>query len=171
MAWHLSGRFIETCSCEMFCPCWFGPAKPDQGWCSGAVLMDIQDGASDGITLGGLKVVFVGDWPGDFFSGNGTARLYIDETASADQRRALELICTGKKGGPWEALSGTITTWVPAQPAAIDVQWGDRVAVRVGTIGQIGLEPVKDHCGAASPGTGCRGDGGTAARPTQPRPQ
>jgi hypothetical protein len=108
---------------------------------SGAVLMDIQQGNSDGKDLSGLKVVFVGDWPGDFFSGNGTACLYVDEDANADQRRELELICTGKKGGPWEAMAGVITTWLPAQSAKIEVQWGDSVAVRVGTIGQISLQP------------------------------
>jgi hypothetical protein len=147
MAWHLSGRFIEACSCEMFCPCWFGPAKPDQGWCSGAVLMDIQEGTSEGSNLGGLKVVFVGDWPGDFFGGNGTARLYIDETATADQRQELEAICTGKKGGPWETMSGVIATWLPAQPAKIEVEWGDNVSVRVGSVGAIMVQPLKDPAG------------------------
>jgi hypothetical protein len=141
MAWHMTGRFIEACSCKMFCPCWFGPAEPDQGWCSGSVLMDIQQGNSEGIDLSGLKVVFVGDWPGDFFSGNGTACLYIDATANTGQRRELELICTGKKGGPWEAMAGVIATWLPAQPATIEVQWGESVSVRVGDIGQISLQP------------------------------
>jgi hypothetical protein len=23
MVWQLSGQLIETCSCNMFCPCWF----------------------------------------------------------------------------------------------------------------------------------------------------
>jgi hypothetical protein len=147
MAWNMAGRWIEACSCKFFCPCWFGPAEADQGWCSGAILMDIQQGNSDGIDLSGLKVVFVGDWPADFFSGNGTGRLYIDETANADQRRELEMICTGKKGGPWEAMSGVISTWQPAQPAAIEVQWGDRVSVTVGTVGQIAVQPLKDEAG------------------------
>ena len=90
MAWRMAGRFIESCSCKLWCPCWLGPADPDQGWCSGAILVDIQQGNSDGADLGGLKVVFVGDWPKDFASGNGTGRLYIDEAADANQRRELE---------------------------------------------------------------------------------
>jgi hypothetical protein len=92
MAWQITGRWIELCSCKMFCPCWFGPAEPDQGWCSGAVLADIQQGNSDGVNLSGRKVTFVGDWPKDFASGNGTARLYIDGGADVDQRRELEAI-------------------------------------------------------------------------------
>jgi hypothetical protein len=34
MAWKLSGELIETCSCNMLCPCWFGQADlmlMDQG--------------------------------------------------------------------------------------------------------------------------------------------
>ena len=31
-------------------------------------------------------------WPANFFSGNGSARLYIDESLSADQQRELEAI-------------------------------------------------------------------------------
>ena len=23
MAWHMSGQLIESCSYNMFCPCWF----------------------------------------------------------------------------------------------------------------------------------------------------
>jgi hypothetical protein len=24
MAWNLTADFIETCSCNMLCPCWYG---------------------------------------------------------------------------------------------------------------------------------------------------
>ena len=24
MAWNLKGQMIQSCSCNMFCPCWFG---------------------------------------------------------------------------------------------------------------------------------------------------
>ncbi len=148
MAWRMTGRWIETCSCELFCPCWFGPpAAPDQGWCSGAVVADIEQGTSDGVDLSGLTVVFVGDWPGDFNLGNGTARLYIDERATVEQRRELEAICSGQKGGMWEAFAASITQWRPAQAVKIDVQWGDSPTVRVGSIGQIGLQPLKDAAG------------------------
>src|SRR5262249_19885483 len=49
MAWQLSGRSVELCSCKMFCPCWLGPeGQPDQGWCGSALAFDIQRGSSDG---------------------------------------------------------------------------------------------------------------------------
>jgi hypothetical protein len=31
MAWHVKGKAREFCSCKMWCPCWIGPAQPDQG--------------------------------------------------------------------------------------------------------------------------------------------
>jgi hypothetical protein len=148
MAWSMMGRLIETCSCELFCPCWFGPpAKPDQGWCSGAVVVDIEQGNSDSVDLNGLKVVFVGDWPGDFNLGNGTARLYIDETATVEQRRELEAICRGQKGGAWEVLAASITRWMPAQTADIEIQWTENPTVHVSNIGRITLQPLKDVAG------------------------
>jgi hypothetical protein len=54
MAWNLSGQLTEFCSCKLMCPCWLGPTPvPDQGWCSGAILYDIEQGQIDGIDVGG----------------------------------------------------------------------------------------------------------------------
>jgi hypothetical protein len=148
MAWRLSGRLHELCSCKMLCPCWLGPEiEPDQGWCGGAVILDIQRGNSDGVDLGGVKAVFVGDWPGNFFGGNGTARLYVDEGAGPEQRRELEAIVMGKKGGMWEALGGVLTKWLPTQYVPITVQWGDETTATVGSVGQVRSRGLKDPTG------------------------
>jgi hypothetical protein len=126
MAWQVSGQLTEFCSCKLMCPCWLGPTPaPDQGWCSGAILYDIEQGQIDGIDVGGSKVVFAADWPGNFFGGQGTARLYLDDQASPDQRRELEAVFSGQKGGLLEGLMGAvITQWLPAQTARIVVQRG-----------------------------------------------
>ena len=101
MAWQMSGQLIESCSCNMFCPCWFTVQElmiMDRG-CASAIAFRTRDGNSDGVPLGGRTVVFAVDFPGPtLFDGNGTARLYIDESASADQRRELEAICSGGRG-------------------------------------------------------------------------
>jgi len=147
MAWQISGRFMESCSCKLWCPCWLGPAEPDQGWCSGAVVMDIERGQADGLDLSGLKAVFLGDWPHDFAGGEGTGRLFIDETATDEQRRILEAICTGQQGGPWAVVSGVIARWLPAQTARIETQWGERPSVTVEGIGQVQLDPLRNEAG------------------------
>jgi hypothetical protein len=149
MAWSVSGRSMELCSCTMLCPCWLGPeVEPDKGWCGGAFGFDIREGSSDGVNLGGSKVALGAEWPANFFAGNGTARLYIDERASAEQRRELEAIFSGRKGGHLEGLFGAVVTkWLPAQFVNIDLQWGDNPSLVVGNIGRASLKPMKDPTG------------------------
>ena len=162
MAWHVTGRIVECCSCKLLCPCWLGPeGEPDQGWCSGAEVFDIQQGNSDGVNLGVTKVAVAHDWPANFFGGNGTARLYIDEAASADQRRELEAIFSGKKGGLLEALwDAVISKWLPTQITKIDIQWGDNPSATFGGVGQAKLQPLKDPAGRP---TKVQGGAGMAA--------
>ncbi len=147
MAWNMTGQWHEICSCKMLCPCWLGPAEPDQGWCSGTLIFDIDKGNSNGVDLGSCKVIFLGDWPKDFFSGNGTARLYIDEGANAAQARELEAIFSGKKGGPMEAVSGLMTKWLPTQAVPIKTQWSDSSTFSVGKVAQLQSQRLKDQTG------------------------
>lgn len=147
MPWRMSGQMLESCSCQMLCPCILGPAHPDAGWCGGAVVFDIQQGNADAVSLAGRKAVFAVDMPGDFMNGHITARLYVDDGASADQRRELEGIFTGKKGGSFAGMSGLITKWLPTQAVRIAVQAGDNATVTIGSVGQLKLAKVKNEAG------------------------
>jgi hypothetical protein len=133
----------------MMCPCWLGPdGEPDQGWCSGAFGFDIETGTSDGVDLGGTRVALAADWPGNFFRGGGTARLYLDASASAAQRRELEAIFSGRKGGMFEAVfGGVVASWLPAQVARIDIQWGKTPSLSVGDVAAAQLRPLDDGAG------------------------
>jgi hypothetical protein len=147
MAWQLSGQLIEACSCKALCPCYLGPAEPDQGWCSGALAFSIQKGQSENVDLSGRAVVWLIDLPKDFASGNGTARLYVDDAANSQQRQELEAIFTGKKGGPWAVLNSIVAKWLPTQSAAIKLSDGDSPVVSVGSVGQVKLQSIKDQVG------------------------
>jgi hypothetical protein len=152
MAWNITAQMIETCSCNMLCPCWFGARElmvMDQGWCATAIVYRVQQGNSDGVNLGGCTVVLVADYPGPtLFDGNGTARLYIDAAANADQRRELEAIFQGKKGGPMEALGGLVTKWLPTQATKIGIQeQDDTLIATVGNIGQVKSQRLKNSQG------------------------
>lgn len=49
MSWNIAGQWIESCSRNMLCPCWFGMkelAVQDQGWCATADVFRIQQGSS-----------------------------------------------------------------------------------------------------------------------------
>jgi hypothetical protein len=133
----------------MFCPCWLGPeGQPDQGWCGAALAFDIQRGSSDGTELGGTKVALAVEWPGNFFGGNGTARLYIGNNAIAEQRRELEAIFTGKKGGLLQDLWGAvISEWLSTETTDVKIGWGEKPVVSVGNVGQAQLTPLKDQTG------------------------
>lgn len=147
MGWELSGKLVEACSCTLACPCVLGPAEPDQGWCSGALTFVIENGQSDDVDLSGRSVVWLIDLPGDFASGDGTVRLYIDDGADTKQREELDAIFSGKKGGPGAVLASLVSNWLPTESASIDVAQGDAPSIKVGSVGNVKLEPVKDGSG------------------------
>jgi hypothetical protein len=133
----------------MLCPCWFGPdGQPDQGWCGGAFAFDIERGSSGGIDLGGTKVALSFVWPGNFFGGNGTARCYIGEYAQPEQRRELEAIFTGKRGGLLAPLwAAVVSSWLPTEVTTIEIDWSDSTSLRVGDVARATLTPLKDQSG------------------------
>ncbi|MBV9082846.1 MAG: DUF1326 domain-containing protein, partial [Acidobacteriaceae bacterium] len=81
MPWNLKAQLIETCSCNMFCPCWFGVKDlmvMDQGWCASTLLFRVGEGTCDGIDLAASTIVVVVDFPGPtLFDGNATGRIYL----------------------------------------------------------------------------------------------
>lgn len=149
MAWRVSGKSTELCSCKMMCPCWLGPeGEPDQEWCSGAFGFEIEQGQSDGVDLSGTRLALAANWPGNFFHGNGTARLYLDDRANEEQRRELEAIFSGKKGGMFEAVfGGIIAAWLPAQVTRVDMRLGKTSTLTVGDVATAQLEALDDGAG------------------------
>lgn len=140
---------MELCSCNAFCPCWLGPeGKPDQEWCSAIFGFDIESGNSEGVDLAGVRVVLMAHWPENFFSGNGSGRLFIDESASEEQHRELDAILSGQKGGLLEGLWGAVMkTWYPAQSAHVEIDWGDNPSVKVAGVGEATVKPFQDGAG------------------------
>jgi hypothetical protein len=154
MAWNLKGQLIESCSCNMFCPCWFGVQElmiMDQGWCAGALALRIEEGSSDGVELGGRTLALAVHFPGPtLFDGNCTARVFVDDGADGDQRRELEAIAQGQKGGPMEVIGGLVSTWLPAQSVPIEVKEdGEAISVSVGDAGELKSQLLRDPEGNA----------------------
>jgi hypothetical protein len=147
MAWQLSGKLIEACSCESACPCVLGPAQPDQGWCSGALTFHIEKGRSEGTDLSGRTVLWLIDLPKDFASGNGTARVYVDDAADPNQRRELEAIFTGRKGGPGEVMGSLVSNWLSTETARISISGADEPTITVDGVGHLALKPIRDQAG------------------------
>jgi hypothetical protein len=152
MAWTFKGHMIENCSCNMFCPCWFGVQEymiMDQGWCAGSLTFQIEEGESDGVDLSGRTAAILVDWPGPtLFDGDGTARVYLDNEASAEQARELAAIFQGQKGGSFEMLAGLVSNWLPVEKISISVSKdGDVITANVGSVGQVSSKALRDNQG------------------------
>jgi hypothetical protein len=126
--------------------------NPTRGGARGSCFFDIQEGQFYGVDLRGGKVVFRADWPADFFSGNGIARLYLDESASQEQRAELEGIFAGRRGGHLEAVwQGTISEWLASEVTRIQLDDGEAPSMRIGDVGDVQYQaPVQDPTGRAT---------------------
>jgi hypothetical protein len=152
MAWSVSGDLIETCSCNMLCPCWFGQADlmlMDQGYCGTSLLLRIREGAHDEVDLSGQNAIVSLHFPGPtLFDANGTGRVYIDEGASDAQEAALETILQGASGGGMEVPASLLSTWLPTKRSAITVSEADgELKASVAGVGEMRSRPLVNDLG------------------------
>lgn len=147
MGWTLKGTWYEACSCKSFCPCNLGPAEPDQGWCSGLLGFSVDSGSSNGVDLGGAKLVLHAELPGDFMGGIDKALIYLDESCSQGQRDELEAIFQGRRGGVWEGIAGMIAQFLPSKSVRVDIVGGDNPHVKVEGVADIAMQRVKTEDG------------------------
>ena len=148
MPWTMKVDLLESCSCAALCPCVLGPAKPDQGWCSGVFGIQVTEGDSDGVDLSGAKLVLHFELPGDFLSGIDKAKLYLDPGISDEQRAEFEAIFHGEKGGLWGGMREAIKEWLPSTVAGVEFTDGSSPGVRVEGIGQVVLQPITTEDGS-----------------------
>lgn len=92
--WYVEGPSYGNCNCGYSCPCQF-EEDPTQGDCRGFEVMEITKGHFADVDLTGVKMGVVYAWPGPIYEGNGEMQVIIDESASKEQRRALETVLTG----------------------------------------------------------------------------
>jgi hypothetical protein len=134
MAWSLRGSYVETCSCDLICPC---NATFDHGatydYCRVTLVFNIREGDVEGIDIGGLKVAAIADTPKVMTDGNWRLGVFIDENASEEQADKLVKVFTGQIGGPMAALGPLVGEMLGVERAAISVEDdGVRHSVRVG---------------------------------------
>src|SRR3954466_6057765 len=103
MAWSLRGTYFESCNCDAICPCRRVDGRPGgrstHGVCLGVLSWVIREGVADGVDLAGQPAAIASRYSDDEPGSPWTWRLYLDERAAAEQRRALEGIFTGRLGG------------------------------------------------------------------------
>src|SRR5213082_2961559 len=144
MAWNLSGRYVETCSCELMCPC---NLSFDHGatydYCRVTLCFDIERGEIEGTDVGGLKFVAVVDTPKVMTEGNWKLGVFVDDNASEEQADKLVKVFTGQLGGPMAGLAPLVGEMLGVERAAIDVQDdGVRHTVRIGDAIDFEIEDI-----------------------------
>jgi len=134
MSWNLRGSFVETCSCELMCPC---NLSLDHGatydFCRATFVFNIREGMVEGADIAGCKVAIIADAPKVMTDGNWRVGLFVGDEASDAQFDALARVFSGQLGGPMAGLAPLIGELLGVERAAIEINDdGLRHSVRVG---------------------------------------
>ena len=144
MAWNLSGRYVETCSCDLMCPC---NVTFDHGatydYCRVTLCFDIERGEIEGTDVGGLKFVAIADSPKVMTEGNWKLGAFVDANASEKQADKLVKVFSGQLGGPMGGLAPLVGEFVGVERAPIEIHDdGVRHSVRVGDAIDFEIEDI-----------------------------
>jgi hypothetical protein len=144
MSWSLKGSYVETCSCDMICPC---NASFDHGatndFCRVVLAFNIREGSVDGTDMAGRRVAAIADTPKVMTEGNWRLGVFIDDGASDEQMDLLVKIFSGQLGGPMEALAPLVGDFAGVEKAPITIEDdGVRHTVRVGDAIDFEIEDV-----------------------------
>jgi hypothetical protein len=135
MSWSLKGDYVETCSCELMCPC---NLSLDHGatydFCRVTLVFDVREGSVDDTDVAGRKVVMIADTPKVMTEGNWRVGVYVDDGATDEQFERLVQVFSGQLGGPMAGHAPLIGEMLGVERASIEVdQDGLRHRVRVGS--------------------------------------
>lgn len=123
MAWQISGRYMETCSCTQVCPCVLTnlQGRPTEGDCKAALGMHIDKGEKDGVSLDGVNFIAILQSQGPMAAGNMTVGLIVDSDASDAQAEAITAIATGQAGGPMAMLAPLVGRFAGVERAKVSI--------------------------------------------------
>ncbi len=144
MSWSLRGSYVETCSCDLICPC---NASFDHGatydFCRVVLAFAVREGEIDGTDVSGLNVTLVADTPKVMTDGNWRLGMFVDERASEEQAEKLTAVFAGQLGGPMGAMAPLVGEVLGVERAAIEiVDDGVRHSVRVGDAIDFEIEDI-----------------------------
>jgi hypothetical protein len=144
MAWSLKGSYVETCSCDMICPC---NATFEHGatydYCRATLVFNIREGEIEGTDIGGLKIAAIADTPKIMTEGNWRLGLFVDENATDEQADKLVKVFTGQLGGPMAGLAPLVGEMLGVERATIDLHDdGVHHSVRIGDVIDFEIEDI-----------------------------
>src|SRR5438128_12111148 len=146
-SWRMVGDEVGNCNCDWGCPCQFD-ALPTHGNCMAMIAYEINQGSFGDTRLDGVRFAELVWWPGAIHEGNGTRQTIVDESASPEQREAIEELELGKHGGDYfEIFASVMSNELDTVYAPIEID-ADREArtgsVRIGDLAESTIEPIKN---------------------------
>jgi hypothetical protein len=144
MAWRISGRYFENCTCDVVCPCTASLALgADYDRCQVVLVFHVDDGDIDGVDVGGLTVAAVGDTPKVMTDGNWRLGMLIDDAASEEQAAKLGALFGGEIGGPMEGLAPLIGEMLGVERVAMTFESVDgHHSVTLGDYGKVEIDDI-----------------------------
>lgn len=144
MAWNLSGRYFENCTCDVVCPCTASLSLgADYDRCTVVLVFHIDSGEVDGVDVSGLTVAAVGDTPKVMTDGNWRLGMLIDADASDEQASKLGALFGGQLGGPMEALAPLVGEMLGVERVPMKfTSEGGRHSVTLGEYGTVEIGDV-----------------------------
>jgi hypothetical protein len=144
MAWNLKGSYLETCSCELMCPC---NLSMDHGatydFCGATLGFNISEGQIEGTDVAGVKVVLILLTPKVMTEGNWRVGLFVDDQATDEQFNKVVQVFGGQLGGPMAALGPLVGEMLGVERAPIEiVDDGLRHSIRVGDAIDFEIEDI-----------------------------
>jgi len=144
-SWRIEGDYLESCNCELLCPCLLShaQARPTQGHCDVVLATHIATGNYGNVDLSGLNVVQALTTPAEMSKGGGTLAVYVDKRATEAQRAGLEAIFTGNAGGPPSLMSGMVARRLGTKSAEIHFNSdGKKFSVSIPGVTEVTVEGV-----------------------------
>ena len=83
--WHLNAQYIEACSCNLFCACYFNPT-PDKDFCQFNNALRVKKGHYGDVKLDGMKIWLSGNLGANFGSGNVEAVIFTFEPSASQEQ-------------------------------------------------------------------------------------
>lgn len=141
--WKLEGKYFESCTCDLVCPCIF-LRPPTKNFCKAMVGWQIEKGYMDDVNLSGLNV---GLWlyaPGLMTEGGWQITLYIDERADEKQQQALQKIWGGQVGGHPAVLASLVGEIKGVHSAKIEISYADKEkTMKISDYGEVKVQAVE----------------------------
>ena len=140
---EMTASYIEACSCDMFCPCYFNThstAHEHAHFCRANLVFRVDKGHYKDVKLDGAKVWLSNDLGSDWSTGKDSwAVVTYDTSVTPAQKAALDDIIAQLYPFKW--------TWLKTDTAAfswdIDTKKGMATAKRDDGKGEVVLERVK----------------------------